>query len=107
MLKGHLDNILLSVLETGEAHGYAVIEAIKARSGGSFDLPEGTIYPALHRLEEAGLLESRWVQVGATRKRRVYQLTERGVMALSERREGWSRFASAVGALMGDNRCPA
>ena len=57
MLKGHLDMIVLAALAAaGSAHGYAVIEEIKRRSGGAFDLPEGTIYPALHRLEQAGLL---------------------------------------------------
>jgi DNA-binding PadR family transcriptional regulator len=56
MLKGHLDMIVLAVLSSGPAHGYAVIEEIKRRSGGAFDLPEGTVYPVLHRLEQAGLL---------------------------------------------------
>ncbi|KJV08941.1 PadR family transcriptional regulator, partial [Elstera litoralis] len=51
MLKGHLDTILLAALRAGEAHGYAIIDTIRAGSGGTFDLPEGTIYPALHRLE--------------------------------------------------------
>ena len=61
MLKGHLDMIVLAALSAGPAHGYAVIEEIRRRSGQAFDLPEGTIYPALHRLEQAGLLSSRWV----------------------------------------------
>ena len=60
MLKGHLDLIVLAALAAGPAHGYAIIEAIKRKSGQAFDLPEGTIYPALHRLEQAGLLSSRW-----------------------------------------------
>ena len=54
-LKGNLDLLLLSVLSSGPAHGYAIISALRDRSGGTFDLPEGTIYPALHRLEDAGL----------------------------------------------------
>ena len=61
MLKGHLDMIVLAALSAGPAHGYAVIEEIRRKSGQAFDLPEGTIYPALHRLEQAGLLASRWV----------------------------------------------
>jgi PadR family transcriptional regulator, regulatory protein PadR len=60
MLKGHLDLIVLAALSAGPAHGYAVIEEIRHRSGQAFDLPEGTIYPVLHRLEQAGLLASRW-----------------------------------------------
>ena len=106
MLKGHLDNILLSVVEEGPLHGYAIIEAIRRRSGGDFDLPEGTIYPALHRLESAGLLESRWIDPPVGRKRRVYALTASGNDALRNKREGWSKFAGAVDALMG-KPCPA
>jgi PadR family transcriptional regulator PadR len=56
ILKGHLDMIVLAALAAGPAHGYAVIEEIRRRSGQAFDLPEGTVYPALHRLEQAGLL---------------------------------------------------
>ena len=59
-LKGNLDLLLLSVLSSGPAHGYAIISALRDRSGGTFDLPEGTIYPALHRLEDSGLLVSTW-----------------------------------------------
>jgi PadR family transcriptional regulator, regulatory protein PadR len=72
MLKGHLDLIVLAALSAGPAHGYAVIEEIRHRSGQAFDLPEGTIYPVLHRLEQAGLLASRWVIAESGRKRRVY-----------------------------------
>src|SRR4030095_13002508 len=86
MLKGHLDMIVLAVLAPGPAHGYAVIEEIKRRSGGAFDLPEGTVYPVLHRLEQAGLLEGRWVTAESGRRRRVYTLTKRGTRELREQR---------------------
>ncbi len=59
-LKGHLELLLLATLRSGPAHGYAIIEDLKQRSGGAFDLPEGTIYPALHRLERSGAIESAW-----------------------------------------------
>src|SRR5260221_11358110 len=58
MLKGHLDMIVLAALSSGPAHGYAIIQEIHRRTGGTFELPEGTVYPALHRLEQAGLLGS-------------------------------------------------
>jgi PadR family transcriptional regulator, regulatory protein PadR len=96
MLKGHLDAIVLAALEGGPAHGYAIIEAIKARSGGTFDLPEGTIYPALHRLEQAGLLSSNWTTPPNGRRRRVYALTKSGVSRLADGRKAWIRFAKAV-----------
>lgn len=105
MLKGHLDNILLSVVEGGPAHGYAIIEAIRQRSGGGFDLPEGTIYPALHRLEASGFLQSRWVNPPSGRKRRIYELTSKGADALREKRDGWGKFAAAVDAIM-SKPCP-
>jgi DNA-binding PadR family transcriptional regulator len=99
-LKGHLDLLLLAVLENGPAHGYAVIEKLRGRSGGTFDLPEGTIYPALHRLEEAGLLSSLWSEE-AGRRRRIYQITWKGKQALAQRQQEWQRFAQAVNATLG------
>src|SRR5436190_14420792 len=100
MLKGHLDMIVLAALSAGPAHGYAVIEEIRRRSGQAFDLPEGTIYPALHRLEQAGFLTSRWVTAESGRKRRVYALTRRGNGALAERRAVWEQFSDAIGGLL-------
>jgi PadR family transcriptional regulator PadR len=99
-LKGHLDLLLLAVLAEGPAHGYAVIESLRRRSGGLFDLPEGTIYPALHRLEEQGLLLSRWTEEGPRRKR-VYQLTPEGLQTLARRQDEWRQFSKAVDATAG------
>ena len=99
-LKGHLDLLLLSVLAAGPAHGYAVITALRARSGGTFDLPEGTVYPALHRLERAGLLASSWEDAEG-RRRRVYALTADGEAALAAERTEWKRFAGGIGLVLG------
>jgi DNA-binding PadR family transcriptional regulator len=99
-LKGHLDALLLAVLETKPLHGYAIIEALKETSGGTFDLPSGTVYPALRRLEQAGLVEGEWSEVGG-RRRRTYRLTARGRAALVEERETWRGFARAVGSVLG------
>src|SRR5580693_302849 len=85
MLKGHLDAIVLAALEAGPAHGYAIIETIKNRSTSTFDLPEGTVYPALHRLEQAGLLSSTWITPPGGRRRRVYSLTKAGSAAIAAR----------------------
>src|SRR5262249_60644715 len=63
-LKGHLDGLLLAALEAGPRHGYAIMEALRAGSDGRVDLPTGTIYPALHRLERAGLVKASWSQAG-------------------------------------------
>ena len=96
-LKGHLDLLLLAVLAEGSAHGYAVIETLRQRSGGTFDLPEGTIYPALHRLESQGLLSSEWNQESGRRKR-VYRLTPKGKQALGRRQREWQMFSQAIDA---------
>jgi PadR family transcriptional regulator, regulatory protein PadR len=99
-LKGNLDLLLLSVLSAGPAHGYAVISALRDRSEGTFDLPEGTIYPALHRLEDAGLLASSWAQVEG-RRRRNYGLTDKGAAALAAEQVRWRTFASGMQAVLG------
>jgi transcriptional regulator len=107
MLKGHLDMIVLAALSPRPAHGYAVIEEIKRRSSGAFDLPEGTIYPVLHRLEHAGLLSGRWVIADSGRRRRVYELTPRGRRELTQQRAVWRQFSDAVGGLFRPRRNPA
>ena len=99
-LKGHLDLLLLAILAEGPAHGYAVIESLRQSSGGLFDLPEGTIYPALHRLEAQGLLQSHW-QNDVPRRRRVYELTAKGQQALAKRQQEWQIFLNAVNATVG------
>jgi len=99
-LKGHLDLLLLAVLSNGPAHGYAIIESLRSRSDGTFDLPEGTIYPALHRLENQGLLRSIWSDDSARRKR-IYQLTAKGRQMLAQRQEEWKTFSKAMNATVG------
>jgi PadR family transcriptional regulator, regulatory protein PadR len=99
VLKGHLDLLLLAAVRAGPAHGYAIVEQLRDRSGGAFDLAEGTIYPALHRLERAGLLASRW-SAAAGRRRRVYELTARGRAALEAALRDWRRFSTAVSAVL-------
>jgi len=98
-LKGHLDSLILAVLAAEPAHGYAILQELRLRSDGAFDLPEGTIYPALHRLERGGLLTSGW-STTAGRRRRVYRLTRRGRARLEKRRREWRAFSSAVDAVL-------
>jgi PadR family transcriptional regulator, regulatory protein PadR len=100
VLKGQLDLLLLAAVGTGPAHGYAIVEQLRERSGGTFDLAEGTVYPALHRLEQAGLLRSGW-STAAGRRRRVYELTARGRAALEAQQRDWRQFSSAVSAVLG------
>ncbi len=100
-VKGHLDLLLLAVLaEAGPVHGYAVITALRESSRGAFDVPEGTVYPALHRLEDAGLVVSRWEQA-TPRRRRVYALTPDGRLARTAKQREWRSFVSGVQAVIG------
>lgn len=99
VLKGHLDLLLLAAVADEPAHGYLVVERLKQRSGGELELAEGTVYPALHRLERQGLLESDWASA-AGRKRRVYRLTRRGREELARKRADWQRFAGVVQAVV-------
>ena len=91
--------LTLAVIADGPAHGYAVLEELKPRSGGVVDLPEGTLYPALHRLEGAGLLASDW-DTSTGRKRRVYTVTKRGRSVLTAEQAEWHQFVDAVQAVL-------
>lgn len=104
-LHGHLDALLLAVLEDGALHGYAIIEALRVRSGGTLDLPTGTTYPALRRLERAGYVASSWHTVNG-RERRTYELTDAGRRALVGERAGWREFSSTVGRFLGPDAPP-
>lgn len=104
-MRGHLDMILLAVVESQPAHGYAIVEELRRRSGDELDLPEGTVYPALHRLERQGLLASEW-QTGGGRRRRVYRLTRRGAEALVVKRREWVGFARTVRSVVGGASWP-
>ncbi len=105
-LKGHLDVLLLATLEHGPRHGYAVKEALREGSDGRFDLPTGTIYPALHRLAQAGLITGSWSTVDG-RKRRTYRLTAQGLARLHADRSNWHGFAAAITALLERKPWPA
>jgi PadR family transcriptional regulator PadR len=94
-LRGHLDALILAVLEHEPRHGYGIMEALHSRSGGALELPTGTLYPALRRLERAGYLEGAWSTVGG-RRRRTYRLTAAGRRALNAERFEWRDFAALI-----------
>jgi len=99
LVRGHLDLMLLSIVADGPIHGYAALEELRQRSGGVFDLPEGTVYPALHRLESAGLLGSRW-STDTGRRRRVYDITKRGRAALATERSDFTALVAGIEAVL-------
>lgn len=98
-LKGHLDMLLLAAVRARPAHGYAILENLRLRSGGTFDLQEGSVYPALHRLERAGLLRSKWSSASG-RRRRIYEVTEKGLTELRARERNWHEFSRAVRSVL-------
>src|SRR3954465_3663703 len=99
-LRGHLDGLLLAVLADSPGHGYELSQRLTQRSGGALGVPEGSLYPALHRLERSGLVESAW-STGDGRRRRVYSLTAAGRGAVQDTRREWRVFAGAVERVLG------
>lgn len=100
-LKGSgLDLLLLSALKAGPAHAYEILTLLNSRSQGLFDLAQGTVYPALHRLEKSGMLASTW-ESEAGRKRRIYSLTPRGRSELKRHLTEWKEWSQFVDRAVG------
>lgn len=100
VIRGHLDSLLLAALADGPTHGYGLIQRLRQTSGGVLELAEGTVYPALHRLERDLLVTSVNLTVDG-RKRRSYHLTPAGERALTGRRREWARFQAMMTTMMG------
>src|SRR4051812_953379 len=100
LLRGHLDGLLLAVLADAPGHGYDLSRRLTQRSGGDLGVPEGSLYPALHRLERGGLVESTW-STGDGRRRRIYRLTSAGRRAVKTSRQEWRAFSEAVDRVLG------
>jgi DNA-binding PadR family transcriptional regulator len=98
--QGQLEGLLLAILQRGPLHGYAIASELRARSGGALEVPEGTLYPVLHKLEQEGLVRSHWEKVGG-RRRRVYAASPQSQNALRERLESWQRLSRAIDAVFG------
>ena len=100
LLKGNTETLLLSLLTQESMYGYQIVKEMERRSSGYFQFKEGTLYPALHRLEEARLVEGRWEEANIGTPRRYYHITAKGERVLSERTSEWNKFATAVNAIM-------
>lgn len=100
LLRGHLDRLLLAVLGDAPGHGYELSQRLTERSGGELGVHEGSLYPALHRLERGGLVESSWSS-GEGRRRRIYRLTAAGRRAADASRQEWHGFSRAMDRVMG------
>jgi PadR family transcriptional regulator PadR len=88
--------LILSVLGSAPAHGYEIVRRVNGLSDGILEWQEGTIYPALHKLEAKDLIQGRWIEAGNGKKRRVYSLTEDGKCVLQAEAKEWSVYSQAV-----------
>jgi DNA-binding PadR family transcriptional regulator len=104
ILRGHLESLVLAVLERGPAHGLDVIRRVATAGDGSLKLKEGTLYPALYRMEANGLVEAEWEDSASGRRgprRRIYRLTTKGKRQLARGREEFVQFVQVIGGILG------
>lgn len=104
MLQGTLDLLILETLAEGEMHGWGISDRIREQSRDVLQVNQGSLYPALHRLEHRGLVRSEWGMSENNRRARFYRLTGKGRGQLDEEREGWRRFAEAMERVVGGAR---
>jgi transcriptional regulator len=97
LLQGTLDLLILRTLSWGEAHGFGIARSIERATDDVLRIEEGTLYPALHRLERRGLIEGEWGVTENKRRAKYYRLTAAGERALRSASQNWARFVEAVG----------
>ena len=100
LLKGNTDSLLLCLISRHPTYGYQIVKELEKRSNGYFQFKEGTLYPALHRLERAKLIEGKWQTLSNGQQRRYYYITERGRQVLTTRLATWQDFSTAVSAVI-------
>ena len=100
LMKGNSESLLLCLIWHKPMYGYQIIKELEKRSQGYFKFKEGTIYPALHRLEKSGLIEGNWEMIPSGRKRRYYHITEKGNNLLEEKVSQWQDFLYAMNLII-------
>ncbi len=101
MVRGNIDSLLLFLIkEEGQTYGYQLIKEVKKRSDGYFKFKEGTVYPALHRLEKESLIQGEWAKLANGQERRYYSITEKGMVMLGERIAAWRGFTIAMDLIL-------
>jgi len=100
LMKGNADSLLLCLLGQQPMYGYQIIKELEKRSQGYFKFKEGTLYPALHRLEKAGLIVGKWQTLPSGRQRRYYYITDRGHRLLALKRSQWQDFLIAMNLII-------
>ena len=102
LLWGTVDMLILDVVARGPSYGYQIAQTVMSESKGYFELKEGSMYPALHRMERQELLSSYWVETEDGRRRKFYRLTPAGRRALGAKRAEWERFTTGVAGVLGE-----
>ncbi len=100
LLPGTLDMLILKAVSLKPLHGYGVLQRIRQISGEALEIPQGSLYPALYRLEHQELIAAEWGQSDNNRKAKYYTLTPAGRRRLVDETDGWNRLASAIGAAL-------
>jgi PadR family transcriptional regulator, regulatory protein PadR len=100
LIKGNIDALLLSLIGQQPMYGYQIIKELDTKSQGYFRFKEGTLYPALHRLEKSGLILSKWETLTSGRQRRYYHITEKGKSLLDRKKTQWVDFAMAMNMII-------
>lgn len=101
LIKGNIDTLLLSLVSQQPMYGYQIMQELEGRSQGYFKFKEGTLYPALHRLEKTGLLQGEWQTLPNGRQRRYYSITDKGRRVLVEQTAQWKDFFAAMDLIFG------
>src|SRR5262245_8492435 len=103
LLGSAIEMLILEVISQGPSYGYEIAQTVSGRSGGTFEMKEGSLYPALHRLERRKLLRSLWREAEG-RRRKYYELTDAGRAELASRKHSWLRFAAGVNGVLGSDQ---
>lgn len=106
LVKSNIDSLLLCLVNRQPMYGYQIIKELKDRSQGYFSFKEGTLYPALHRLEKSGLIEGKWDSLLSGQQRKYYHITNKGYATLAEKKSNWFEFLTAMNLIiqLGENR---
>ncbi len=100
LMKGSVASLLLCLIGQQPMYGYQIIKELERRSQGYFKFKEGTLYPALHRLERAGLILGRWQKLPSGQPRKYYHITDKGLSTLAEARGQWQDFLTAMNLII-------
>lgn len=100
LVTGNVDSLVIFLIAQKPMYGYQIIKELAARSQGYFRFKEGTLYPALHRLERAGVIRGQWQLLPTGQQRKYYHITEKGLSSLAEKKEQWQGFLKAMNLII-------